>query len=301
MLARVLVAPAFLYRVEDAGRGRAVARVRLGASQPPELLPLVVGPRRRSPRPAPPPAVCDQPDVLAAGGRRMLRPTGSARLATEFACQWLTSTTSTPSTRRASGTSRRSTASAARCTRRRSASSPTCSSATGRARVLDADSTFLNGPLGRALRHPRRRRDRVAAGRGGQGVRPGRHPRAATTLAKQSGASRTSPILRGNWVSEVLLGEKLPKPPPDVPALPDDEAADRRPDRPPARRAAHPRSEQMRRLPRADRPDRLRPSKGTTPSAAAATRTSATVPSIGRPSCSTVPRSTGWSTCARIC
>ena len=29
----------------------------------------------------------------------------------------------------------------------------------------------------------------------------------AATLAKQSGASRTSPILRGNWVSEVLLGE----------------------------------------------------------------------------------------------
>ncbi len=45
------------------------------------------------------------------------------------------------------------------------------------------------------------------------------------TLAKQSGASRTSPILRGNWVSEVLLGEKLPKPPPGVPPLPDDEAA----------------------------------------------------------------------------
>ena len=31
----------------------------------------------------------------------------------------------------------------------------------------------------------------------------------SSTLARQSGASRTSPILRGNWVSEVLLGEKL--------------------------------------------------------------------------------------------
>jgi hypothetical protein len=39
----------------------------------------------------------------------------------------------------------------------------------------------------------------------------------------QSGASRTSPILRGNWISEVLLGERLPKPPPGVPPLPDDE------------------------------------------------------------------------------
>jgi len=43
----------------------------------------------------------------------------------------------------------------------------------------------------------------------------------ATTLAKQSGASRTSPILRGNWISEVLLGEKLPKPPKNVPQLAD--------------------------------------------------------------------------------
>ena len=47
----------------------------------------------------------------------------------------------------------------------------------------------------------------------------------STTLAKQSGASRTSPILRGNWVSEILLGERLPRPPKDVPRLPDDETA----------------------------------------------------------------------------
>jgi hypothetical protein len=44
-------------------------------------------------------------------------------------------------------------------------------------------------------------------------------------LAKQSGASRTSPILRGYWISEVLLGERLPKPPKGIPPLPDDEAA----------------------------------------------------------------------------
>ena len=45
----------------------------------------------------------------------------------------------------------------------------------------------------------------------------------ATVLSKQSGASRTSPILRGNWISEVLLGEKLPRPPQNVPQLPTDE------------------------------------------------------------------------------
>ena len=43
----------------------------------------------------------------------------------------------------------------------------------------------------------------------------------ATVLASQSGASRTSPILRGNWISETLLGERLPRPPANVPQLPD--------------------------------------------------------------------------------
>lgn len=43
----------------------------------------------------------------------------------------------------------------------------------------------------------------------------------ASVLASQSGASRTSPILRGTWVSETLLGERLPKPPPGIPTLPE--------------------------------------------------------------------------------
>ena len=43
----------------------------------------------------------------------------------------------------------------------------------------------------------------------------------ASVLASQSGASRTSPILRGNWISETLLGEKLPRPPASVPQLPE--------------------------------------------------------------------------------
>ncbi|MFN7877650.1 MAG: DUF1592 domain-containing protein [Pirellula sp.] len=43
----------------------------------------------------------------------------------------------------------------------------------------------------------------------------------ASVLSKQAGASRTSPILRGNWVSEVLLGERLPRPPKNVPVLPE--------------------------------------------------------------------------------
>jgi hypothetical protein len=87
--------------------------------------------------------------------------------------------------------------------------------------VLDADHTFVNEDLAKhygiaGVTGPEWRR--VAGmkklGRGGiLGM--------ASTLSKQSGASRTSPILRGNWVCEVLLGEKLPRPPKGVPVLPD--------------------------------------------------------------------------------
>lgn len=42
-------------------------------------------------------------------------------------------------------------------------------------------------------------------------------------LSKQSGASRSSPILRGNWIYETILGQHLPNPPPNVPDLPTDE------------------------------------------------------------------------------
>jgi Protein of unknown function (DUF1592)/Protein of unknown function (DUF1588)/Protein of unknown function (DUF1587)/Protein of unknown function (DUF1585)/Planctomycete cytochrome C len=47
----------------------------------------------------------------------------------------------------------------------------------------------------------------------------------AATLAKHSGASRTSAILRGTWLSEVMLGEKIPNPPQGVPTLPEEAPA----------------------------------------------------------------------------
>jgi hypothetical protein len=87
--------------------------------------------------------------------------------------------------------------------------------------LLNADHTFVNERLAKFYDVPGvdgeawRRVDGIQQhGRGGiLGL--------ATTLAKQSGASRTSPILRGNWISEVLLGEKLPRPPKNVPQLAD--------------------------------------------------------------------------------
>lgn len=87
--------------------------------------------------------------------------------------------------------------------------------------LIGADHTFLNGTLAKhyginGVTGPEWRRidDVQARGRGGVlGM--------ATLLASQSGASRTSPILRGNWVFETLLGERLPRPPADVPQLPE--------------------------------------------------------------------------------
>ncbi|MGV3773119.1 MAG: DUF1592 domain-containing protein, partial [Verrucomicrobiales bacterium] len=92
--------------------------------------------------------------------------------------------------------------------------------------LFDADYTFVNEPLAKLYGIPGivgsqwRKVDGVKKySRGGVlGL--------SATLAKQSGASRTSPILRGNWVAESILGEKLPRPPKDVPQLPEDEAAE---------------------------------------------------------------------------
>jgi hypothetical protein len=91
--------------------------------------------------------------------------------------------------------------------------------------ILDADHTFLNDALAKHYGIPGvagtewRRVDGVRKfGRGGVLAQ-------GSVLTTQSGASRTSPVLRGNWVVETLLGEKIPKPPKDVPRLPEEEAS----------------------------------------------------------------------------
>ncbi len=87
--------------------------------------------------------------------------------------------------------------------------------------ILSADYAFVNAPLATHYGLPS-----PADGDWQKVSLAEDHPRGgilamASILAKQSGASRTSPILRGNWVSETLLGEHLPNPPLDVPVLPD--------------------------------------------------------------------------------
>jgi hypothetical protein len=92
--------------------------------------------------------------------------------------------------------------------------------------ILDADYTFLNEPLAKHYGIPGVTGAEWQRVDGLKKFSRGGILGQATILAKQSGASRTSPILRGNWVAEVLLGDKLPRPPKDVPRLPEDEATE---------------------------------------------------------------------------
>jgi len=85
--------------------------------------------------------------------------------------------------------------------------------------LLDADYTFVNERLARhygipGVVGPRFRRVDYPAGEPRRGVFG--H---GSVLALTSYADRTSPVLRGKWAMEVLLGSPPPPPPPNIPDL----------------------------------------------------------------------------------
>ena len=91
--------------------------------------------------------------------------------------------------------------------------------------LLDARYTWLNERLARHYGIPHVRGDhfrRVA-------LEPDQHRggilRHGSVLSVTSYATRTSPVLRGKWVLENLLGSPPPPPPPDVPTLQDNTIA----------------------------------------------------------------------------
>lgn len=227
LLARMLVAPSFLYRIEKPVPGDKQGPVSdfelasrlsyfLWASEPDaELLKAAAAGQ-----------LGDTKNLLTQS-RRMLSDAKTRRLATEFACQWLHIHDFD------------------HLDEKSDRHFPTFVSLRGAMyeesivfftdlfqnngsvlNILDSDYTFLNEELANhygipGIKGPEWRRvDNVK-----QYARGGILGQ-ATTLTKQSGASRTSPILRGNWISEVLLGERLPRPPKGVPQLPEDEAAE---------------------------------------------------------------------------
>ena len=86
-------------------------------------------------------------------------------------------------------------------------------------RFVDSDYTFLNEPLARlygleqSVQGPMMRRVELDdPNRGGILGMP-------ATLASTSFPNRTSPVRRGVWVLEQVLGERIPPPPPDIPEL----------------------------------------------------------------------------------
>lgn len=221
MLARVLVAPAFLYRGEKAAPGPKAAPVNdwelatrlsyfLWSSLPDaELTQLAAAGKLH------------EPEVLAAQAKRMMKDERTRRLATEFGCQWLhvrdVATLDEKSERHFPTFLSVRESMQEEVTRffidlfqnNRSVMS-----------LLDADYTFVNATLAEHydLKTSNAEWQRIEhlrdQGRGGiLGF--------AATLAKQAGASRTSGILRGAWLCEVVLGEKLPIPPKGVPVLPE--------------------------------------------------------------------------------
>jgi hypothetical protein len=86
-------------------------------------------------------------------------------------------------------------------------------------RFVDSDYTYLNGTLApiygleKMVQGPEMRKVRLSDGsRGGLLGMPG-------ILAATSFPNRTSPVKRGVWVLEQVLGQHVPAAPPDVPAL----------------------------------------------------------------------------------
>jgi hypothetical protein len=220
LLVRILASPAFLYRSETPATGTGpvndwelASRMSyfLWSSQPDDELRSVAAA-----------GTLRDAAVLAAQARRMLKDDRVRRLATEFGCQYLhvrdVAALDEKSERHFPSFKPLREAMQEEVTRfyidlfqnNRSV-----------LELVNSDYTFLNKPLADHYGIPFdgtvwQRVDGIKKyGRGGVlGF--------SATLAKHSGASRTSAILRGTWVSEVLLGEKVPNPPKGVPTLPEE-------------------------------------------------------------------------------
>lgn len=224
LLGRVLVSPNFLYRIEQPAAGldpqpvsswELASRLSyfLWSSMPDgELFRLAASGSLRD------------PEVLAGQAGRMLEHASIRALALEFAAQWLgfrefdrdqgKNERLFPTFARRRADMREESVRFFEELFRRDGSVID---------ILDADYTYLNQELAEHYGIP----EVTGSGwRRVQGIK--RYQRGGvlgmgSMLSKQSGASRTSPVLRGNWIFETLLGNHLPKPPPNVPELPEDE------------------------------------------------------------------------------
>jgi hypothetical protein len=227
-LARILVAPAFLYRAENPGPGR--HQVPVGNSELASRLSYFLWSSQPDAelRACAAAGTLTNPEVLLQQTHRLIASPNVRRLALEFACRWFHiqgfDTLDEKSERHFP------TFGALRASMYEESIrffTDLCQRDGSVLEILDADYTFVNGPLAQHYGisgvegDDWRRVDGVKKfSRGGMLAQ-------ATVLAQNSGASRTSPILRGQWVAEAILGDKLPRPPKDVPPLPTEEATEK--------------------------------------------------------------------------
>ena len=222
VLAGILVAPRFLYRIEEPPPGEKAGPVSdselatrlsyfLWSTMPDDDL-------RKSVRMG----NLSDPGHLIGQTRRMLQDHRIRGLATEFACQWLLihnfdthdekNERQYPTFAELRGDMYQEAIRFFEDLFRRDGSV---------LEIVDADHAFLNASL---ARHYGIDGVRSEGWQRVDGMR--KHSRGgvlgmAAVLSRQSGATRTSPVLRGNWIVEMLLGEKLPDPPATVPKLSD--------------------------------------------------------------------------------
>ncbi|MCH7685486.1 MAG: DUF1592 domain-containing protein [Planctomycetes bacterium] len=221
-LARVLAAPEFLYRLEERKPGAKAHPVSdrelanrlsyfLWSSMPDQQLRAAADAQQ-----------LQNSAAILAHSRRMLKDARVRRLAIEFACQWL-------HIREFDQLDEKSEKHFPRFAALRDDMyeesirffTDLFQNDRSILSILNADHTFLNEPLAAHYGIPGvkgehwRRMDGVRKyARGGILTQ-------ASVLSKQSGASRSNPILRGNFIFETLLGRRMPRPPKTVPQLPD--------------------------------------------------------------------------------
>ena len=225
VLTRILVSPNFLYRIERPTSGEETVALTdwelasrvsyfLWSTMPDDRLRTSAAEGRLQ----------DQ-EVLAAQTRRMLKAPKARALAIEFAGQWLQfrgfdeydgkSETRFPTftTDLRSAMNQEATDFMAEIIRNdRSV-----------LEILQADYTFLNDELARHYNIPDIEGSEFRRVEGVGRFQRGGIVAMGSILTKQSGALRTSPVLRGTWVVETLLGREIPNPPDDVPQLAEDE------------------------------------------------------------------------------
>ena len=222
-MARILVAPEFLYRMESAPSGAEPGRVSaqelairlsylLWASAPDQELLSAAAAHARA----------KDSDWLPTQTKRMLADSKVRRMADEFGCQWLHIRDFAEKNEKSEKLF--PTFAGLRSDMHEEAVALFTDLFQRDRSILDlllADDVAINGNLAahyeldQSEKEWRRVTNSRQRGRGGILT-------LSSSLATQSGASRTSPILRGAFVSETLLGERLPRPPKNVPVLPEE-------------------------------------------------------------------------------